>query len=489
MICRVGNPSVAALFFFVAYAFANKAEIEKHLERGKEFLSKSQFADALSSYHAAVELDPDNYQTLYRRATVFLAMGKSKAAMPDLDKVVAIKPDFLAARVQRANVILKQGDLIGARQDYQAALEVDRDNLELQKKIELTQKLEQFVEQAKMFYNENDYASANFYLTKSLEHMVWDGELYKMRAACSRQLGQTQKAIADLRNLAKIFSDSTEVFLEIAQLYYGIGDVEESLNQIRECLKLNSDHKECFQFYKGVKKLAKLREQLATLVKKGDWMGCLEKGRSILKTEKSVSSIQLDVFRHTCKCNREAGHVEEAIQECSEVLDNLDENDVDVLCERAEAYLLNEDFDSAISDFQKALKANEDSRKAREGLQKAERLKKQAGSRDYYKILGVKRSASKREITKAYRKLAQKWHPDNFSEDEEKAKAQKKFIDIAAAKEVLTDEEKRRQFDAGVDPLDPEAQQGGGGGHHFHGGFPHGFNPFGEGGGSFRFHF
>lgn len=38
-----------------------------------------------------------------------------------------------------------------------------------------------------------------------------------------------------------------------------------------------------------------------------------------------------------------------------------------------------------------------------------------------------------------YRKLAQKWHPDNFQDEDEKKKAEKKFMDIAAAKEVLTD--------------------------------------------------
>ena len=38
------------------------------------------------------------------------------------------------------------------------------------------------------------------------------------------------------------------------------------------------------------------------------------------------------------------------------------------------------------------------------------------------------------------RKLAQKWHPDNFQDEDEKKKAEKKFMDIAAAKEVLTDE-------------------------------------------------
>ena len=89
------------------------------------------------------------------------------------------------------------------------------------------------------------------------------------------------------------------------------------------------------------------------------------------------------------------------------------------------------------------------------------------------------------------RSLAQKWHPDHFDGDEKK-KAEKMFIDIASAKEVLLDEEMRAKFDQGEDPLDPEQQQHGGG---------HGFNPFQQfhfrpgggfpGGGfqEFKFHF
>lgn len=50
----------------------------------------------------------------------------------------------------------------------------------------------------------------------------------------------------------------------------------------------------------------------------------------------------------------------------------------------------------------------------------------------------VYRSASKPEITKKFRKLASKWHPDKYDGDDKKM-AEKKFIDIAAAKEVLTD--------------------------------------------------
>lgn len=38
--------------------------------------------------------DPKNYMAFYRRATVYLAMGKSKAALPDLSRVIELKPDF-----------------------------------------------------------------------------------------------------------------------------------------------------------------------------------------------------------------------------------------------------------------------------------------------------------------------------------------------------------------------------------------------------------
>ncbi|WKY15452.1 hypothetical protein Q1695_000716 [Nippostrongylus brasiliensis] len=468
-----------------ALAYGSKDEIEKHLELGKTFLSKGQFADALTHYHAAIDLDPTNYQTLYRRATVYLAMGKSKAAIPDLDRVVELKADFTAARIQRGNVLLKQGEIDAAENDFNAVLASEPSHAEVSAKIDLISDLRQYLHQAKAFFERQDYSSAEYYLNKALEHLVWDPSLYRLRAKCLEVRGETRKAIADMRTLTKLVADSTEDYLRISQLYYGIGDVEESLNQIRECLKLNPDHKECFPFYKKVKKLAKMRESLNDAKGREDWMACLDKGQQILKFERDVNDIQMDTYRSLCKCNMELGHINEAIQQCTDVLENSDPNDVDVLCDRAEAYLLDERYDEAIEDFQKAQQAQEESRRAREGLEKAQKLKKQAGKRDYYKILGIKRNASKRDITKAYRKLAQKWHPDNFNDEAEKKKAEAKFIDIAAAKEVLSDDEKRAQFDQGIDPLDPDAKQGG---PHFHHGFPGGFM-FREGGGPFSFKF
>jgi len=63
---------------------------------------------------------------------------------------------------------------------------------------------------------------------------------------------------------------------------------------------------------------------------------------------------------------------------------------------------------------------------------------------DYYKMLGVNKNASKNDVKKAYRKLAMKYHPDQTKGDKS---AEEKFKKISEAYAVLSDAEKRKQYD------------------------------------------
>lgn len=98
---------------------------------------------------------------------------------------------------------------------------------------------------------------------------------------------------------------------------------------------------------------------------------------------------------------------------------------------------------------------------------------------DYYKILGVDKSASEDAIKKAYRKLARKFHPDLNPNDKE---AQKKFQEINEANEVLSDPEKRKKYDQygkdwkHAEQFEQARQQGGGG----YSGFGGGGQAYGE---------
>src|ERR1041385_3397249 len=92
--------------------------------------------------------------------------------------------------------------------------------------------------------------------------------------------------------------------------------------------------------------------------------------------------------------------------------------------------------------------------------------------RDYYDILGVKKSASDDEIKKAYRALAKKFHPDKNKGNKD---AENKFKEISEAYAVLSDKEKRTQYDR----LGREAFSFGGGAGGGPNPFAGGQNPFG----------
>src|SRR5208283_4501277 len=101
-------------------------------------------------------------------------------------------------------------------------------------------------------------------------------------------------------------------------------------------------------------------------------------------------------------------------------------------------------------------------------------------TKDYYDILGVKKSASADDIRKAFRKLARKYHPDVNPGDK---KAEEKFKEISEANDVLSDAKKRKIYDQvgfysdNIDPAAAEAEARGGYGGGFGGGFAGGGYP------------
>lgn len=130
---------------------------------------------------------------------------------------------------------------------------------------------------------------------------------------------------------------------------------------------------------------------------------------------------------------------------CGDTLE-MDENNVDALTSRAETYIEIEEYEAAIKDYNKASELTQDQQDVNFNVKKrlnyVHRLLKQSKRKDYYKILGVPRTADKREIKKAYRKLAQEWHPDKYRGDLSEDQVATKMSSINEAYEVLMNDGK-----------------------------------------------
>lgn len=168
-----------------------------------------------------------------------------------------------------------------------------------------------------------------------------------------------------------------------------------------------------------------------------------------------------------CKAFVQLNKPDEAIPICDQAL-NLDSSEHEANSLKGEAYILKEQYEEAVRFYQKAVDGGF---QAHQGLDNAKKLLKMSLRKDYYKILEVEKTATEREIKKAYHKLALLWHPDKNKDNPE---ADAKFKDILEAYEVLSDFDKRGRYDRGDDLEDPPQQQ---------------WNPFGGGFGGFNFQF
>ncbi|VDD76229.1 unnamed protein product [Mesocestoides corti] len=461
-------------------------------------LSKGKLKEALEFYSEAVAADPTNYMAYYRRATAYIAMGRLRSALPDIDRTVKLNPGYVLAHRQRANINLKLGNLKEARASL---LILKSDDAESQKILNEISVLEVNIDQAKSFYSNGQYNEAIPLLDYLLNTITSSSELHELRALCNIKIGEQIKGIEELRQSVHMVSDNRAGMLRVSILMYNVGLAARSLEEVRNCLRLDPDDKDCREHYGKVKKLANLISDAQTSADDEKWEKCLSLSNRILDLEGNNSDYVLQGKTLVCRCGARVQPAE-SLEACDYVIKRMGQS-VDPHFDKAEVYINLEKYDEAEAEYRRILELEQNNHKATQGLKNVKNLKARGKKRDYYKILGVRRTANEKEIKQAYRELAGKNHPDRYTDEAEKKAAEKRFLDINDARDVLLDKNMRAQFDSGIDPKDPEAQAGnpfgsgsGFGSPHqfFTGSGPFGFNfhnfdPFGADGGHFEFHF
>ncbi|KAJ1556734.1 DnaJ sub C member 3, partial [Cladochytrium tenue] len=259
-----------------------------------------------------------------------------------------------------------------------------------------------------------------------------------IRADLHLATGDKVMAAGDLARAAQIQPDDTTILTRLAGLQLEIGDTAAAQATIRECLKQDPEERGCKKIFRELKTLDKAIKVLMDVsVGSGNWGFAIDRlfgpsggvgdGGIIAEAERvGALEYKRKAYYAACRAYLETKSAAKAVKWC-EARADAEPDVAEAHCDVGDAQILAEAYEAAAVAYAKAHGLDNTLRRAAEGHQRAQRLQRAAGRKDYYKVLGVARTAGLREIRQAYRRLASEWHPDKYQGDMEPEAVQKRM--------------------------------------------------------------
>ncbi|KAL0409899.1 UNVERIFIED_CONTAM: DnaJ protein P58IPK [Sesamum latifolium] len=427
---------------------------------------------------------PGDTAALFERVSQSIKVKKYNEALADLTAAIEADPALSEAYLRRASILRQLCRYEESEKTYKKFLEIKPGNLAAEKELSQLYQAQNALSSANNLFDSGDFTKALEYIDKVV--LVFSPACPKaklLKVGLLLASKDYSNAISETGYILKEDEDNLEALLLRGRAYYYLADHDVATRHYQKGLRLDPEHGELKKAYFGLKNLLKKTKSAEDNASKGKLRLAVEEYKAALALDPNHTAHNIHLHLGLCKVFVKLGRGKDAVTSCTEVLE-IDEDLVEALVQRAEAKLLVEDWEGAVADLKSAAEKSPqaysvhplEDMSIRETLMKAERSLKLSQRKDWYKILGVSKTASISEIKKAYKKLALQWHPDKNVDNREEAEA--KFREIAAAYEILGDEEKRTRYDNGEDIDDNGMGTGGGG-----------FNPFGGGGQQYTFHF
>ena len=459
-------------------------------------LEKGDFTTAIEHYSSLITLNPSQL-THFHRAQAYLRKRAYGSAISDLSSAVRLDEKFVKGFAFRAKVYRVTGRCSDAVSDYQKVLTMQPSHKEAAAELPKVQQCSQQQEAAERMVGSGQYEHAKPLLGQLLDYCYDSNHLLLLRAQCHFHTGDYQSTLVDTRKLLQHDQRHIDALFVRGQAYHMLGEDDNALTHWKEALRQDPEERSVKEATKRLKLYVRRADGSRSAIDEKRWDEALEDVQSAIEMDEQegrrVKLAGLYVRKSEALAGLKKG--KEAVDAANTAI-GIDDNHIDAYMARGAARLLLEQWQDAVNDYQKAVQLDQQNSRAQDGLRHSQAQLKISQQKDYYKELGVARTATDREIKKAFRKLALQYHPDKFESevgedaDRKREEAEKKFRDIAEAYEILSDDELKGKYDRGEDikPQPGGGQQGhpfgfGGGGGGFHHGFPGGF------GGGQQFHF
>ncbi|CAO3627604.1 unnamed protein product [Cunninghamella blakesleeana] len=408
------------------------------------------YKEAVKLYGDAIDASPNTSTYYANRAAALTMLGNYKDAASDCHKAVQLEPENVKALIRGGKCHLNLGNLEESTRQFDKVLSLDKNNVQAQREYNNLLHVKNYLNQMQVFMDNKQWGLARNSLTQALKFVDQDNLPYKWRvnqAECALGEKNYSEASRIVNSLVRLDSQNPDALYLRALIFYAQGDNSKTVSHCQEALRCDPDFSKGRTLLKKARSIESKKEAGNIAFKSNQLQEAYDHYTSALEIDSENNAMNAKLYSNRAAVLQKLKKFEEALKDCDKALE-LDPDFTKVYSRRAACYMETEKYEEATRDYKRLLESDGSNREYRNLLRKAELELKKSLRKDYYKVLGLSKDASESEIKKAYRKLALQYHPDKNAGD---AAAEVKFKEIGEAYAILSDPQKKNQYDSGVD--------------------------------------
>ncbi|KAK3083542.1 hypothetical protein FSP39_025158 [Pinctada imbricata] len=469
-------------------------DAERKKNEGNTFYKNKEYTDALKCYSEAIDICPTCAAYYGNRAATYIMLNKYREALEDARQSVRLDQQFVKGYLRAGKCQLALGEASAASNCYRKVLDLEPNNSTAKADLEVAENVQKFDDMAEGDFQKGDYRRAVYCMDQCLQKCPACSRFKLRKGEALAMLGRYQEAqeIANDVLQREDSMNSDAIYVRGLCLYYQ-DSIDKAFQHFQQVLRLAPDHVKAKEVYRKAKALTAKKEEGNQEFRSGNLNKAIEIYTEALSIDPNNKFTNSKLYFNRATVSSKLNKLEEAIEDCSSAI-KLDDGYIKAYLRRAKCYMDTEQYEDAVRDYEQVYKMDKN-RENKRLLQDAKLELKKSKRKDYYKILGISKTASDDEIKKAYRKRALIHHPDRHSHDtpEKQKEEELKFKELGEAYSILSDPRKKDRYDSGADLEDLEGGGfdhvdpnvifqsffgsgfGGGGGGFPGGGFPGGF--------------
>ena len=431
-------------------------------QKGNQEFRKKNYLAAIGLYTEAIDIDPSQ-DTLYNnRGLCYMNLNKLDLAKKDLLKAIELNPQNIKALRRFSSLLISEGELMEAEIYIKRSMAIDNNDASIKKDLEDCRKLIERKNELLKLRTLNDWEKCHAVAMSIVEKCKNCFEVKKISFESIINVFNVDKAISFYKNMFTEEEKQNDMIQYLySYLFFIDGKYDKSKQILISLLNKSKDDNILTKTKSLSTQLEKIQNEKDLANKcymNNDFDGAIDKYTNLLSMDTNNKLFNALILSNRALCYYKKKDFFSALHDINSSI-KLNNKYWKSYQRRANINIQLKYAEQAKEDLRKVLELDPTNRDAYVMLNDIQNEEKKAKRRDLYSILEVTKYASQDEIRRSYKKLALKWHPDKNSNNEElREYAEKMFKDINEAYNILSDERKRRIYDNGGHPDDPNSE-------------------------------